>query len=223
MAQGSVGSPAEGAREHTRFLPGPTLGPGRPVAYLSFMNGPPHLRVIPGGRREMVRVGPVEVRAAPPSRPPFPVDAVVLEDDTWRVLGAGTRPRVPTDAPLRIHTGALDARPLTPGRVEVTRGAPVRIHAIVHDLDAEVRLRPEWIAEALAGIFEVAARRGFGRLAMPLLGTVHGALPEAEAAALLRVALADAAPGHPARLWLVVRPGGEARTLQVLAGDVPRP
>ncbi len=181
------------------------------------MNGPPHLRVIPGGRREAVRVGPVEVRAGPPSRPPFPVDAVVLEDDTWRVLGAGTRPRVQTDAPLRVHTGALDAQPLELGTVRVGRGSPARIHAIVHDLDAEVTLRRASLVTALQGVLELARARGFSRLAMPLLGTVHGDLSEADAVRLLRVALEGARPGFPARLWLVVRPGSEARVLEALA------
>jgi len=181
------------------------------------MNGPPHLRVIPGGRREAVRVGTVEVRAGPPSRPPFPVDAVVLEDDTWRVLGAGSRPKAPTDAPLRIHTGALDAHPLDLGTVRVGRGTPARIHAIVHDLDAEVTLRRASVVTALHGVLEIARERGFSRLAMPLLGTVHGDLPEAEAVRLLREALEDARPGFPARVWLVVRPGSEARILEDLA------
>jgi hypothetical protein len=198
---------------------GPALGPGPLTAYAFTMNGPPHLRVIPGGRREVVRVGQVEVRAGPPSRPPFPVDAVVLEDDTWRVLGASTRPQVPTDAPLRIHTGALDAEPLKPGSVRLGRGIPARIHAIVHDLDAEVTLQRQAVAEALRGVVALSRARGYVRLAMPVLGTVHGDLPEAEALSLLRDALRGAWPGFPARVWLVVRPGSEARVLATLAGD----
>jgi len=149
---------------------------------------------------------PVVLVAAPRERPPFPVDGVVLEDDTWLVLGADPEFREPTEHPIRIWTALHEAQPLEPGTVSVVESHPLRLHAIVHDLSRDPTWREEWIGAALAELFRAAGRRGLRSLALPILGGVHGHLPAERFLVLLEAALESAAPGRLERLWLIAPP-----------------
>jgi len=145
--------------------------------------------------------------AAPLERPPFPVDGVVVEDDTWLVLGADPEFHEPTEHPIRIWTALHEAEPLEPGAVSVAEGRPVRLHAVVHDLSCDPTWREEWVGAALAEVFRLADLHGLHSLALPILGGVHGRLSGARFLRLLDRALAGAAAGRPARVWLIAPPG----------------
>ena len=82
----------------------------------------------------------LRVEIAPSGEPPFAVDAVVIEDDTWQVLGAEPEFSSAAEHPIRLMQELREAEPLEPGSVFIKEGAPVRLHAIVHDLDCE----PSW-------------------------------------------------------------------------------
>lgn len=75
---------------------------------------------------------------------------------------------------------------------------------MVHDLSADPTCRPEWIAAALDEVLAEADRTEARTLAIPLLGTVHGRIPESTSIALLRAAIDRAAIQSLERIWLVV-------------------
>lgn len=140
--------------------------------------------------------------------------ARVYEDDVHGVLAADPGPR-PVEASLAsLERAARADRGHPPGSVVACPGRPLRLRAIVHDLDREPSWREEWIATATAAALEAAWRRGLTRLALPLLGTVHGRLPRARALALLDDALASAAGYIPETLWLVGAAPAEIRELR---------
>jgi len=160
----------------------------------------PRLACLPGGRE--VVIGSLRVVAG--REPPFPIDAVVIEDDVERLLGAPTELRDPGEDLPRLTVRALNARRERPGAVLAVPGTrPLRLHAIVHDLEREPSWRIEWVREALAGVFEQARRRRLRAIGLPPLGAVHGRLPPERVLDCLRAAMAGASEGCPARLWFM--------------------
>ena len=145
----------------------------------------------------------VRVEVSPPGEPPFPIDALVVEDDTWQVLGAdpGFRPTV--EHPIRLMQALREAEPFEPGTVAIKEDAPVRLHAIVHDLDCEPSCQEEWIAAALGEILRIATERSFRSLGLPQLGTRYGRLTAEEFMRILDGALEKGQKCPLQRLWLL--------------------
>lgn len=164
----------------------------------------PRLRLITGGMATRWRVGNVAIGLAALEAPIPPLDAVVIEDDTFLVLGAAPIIREPAQEIQEIERELLDFEPPAPGSVLVRRGKPLELLAIVHELEHTPSWRAEWVAAALKGVLQQAAQHQLKTVAMPLLGTVHGRLPEREALGLLFDALGHTAHSYPQELWLAV-------------------
>lgn len=166
-------------------------------------NGP-RLRVLQGGLEARTVRNGIRVEVAALDAPAPALDAVVVEDDTWAVLGADPQlndPGIPLEQALK---DAESFQPWTPGSLVVREGQPVELLAVVHDLDQHPTWREEWIASTLEAVFTVAAQRGLRTVAMPLLGTIHGRLAAERALTLLRNALDAQTGGWPRKLWLAV-------------------
>jgi hypothetical protein len=165
------------------------------------------------------RLGGIPLLVASARRPPFPVDAVVVEDDTFSVLAADPTVREPADHPIRIWTGLKDITEAEPGSVIVRPGHPLRILAVVHDLARNPTWTEDWVGRALAATFREVARRKLESVGLPPLGGVHGRLTAQRFVELLRVALEDRRPDRLQRIWIVAAPE-EARTLRAaIAAD----
>jgi len=164
----------------------------------------PKFRMIQGGRRSEVTIGSVRVFAAPEDHPPFPVEAVVLEEDTYLVLSAGWDKIESDDHPVVILTEALEAQAEEPGSVLVTGDSPLRFLAVVYDLDQEPFGREEWVERAIEGIFREAERRRLQTIALPFLGTKHGILEKERFLLLLRGFLERNRSPHHLRVWLAL-------------------
>ncbi len=94
--------------------------------------------------------------------------------------------------------------PDRPGSVVVQAGRPLRLLAIVHDVNCDPTWRAEWIATALRQVMREVARRRLQALGLPLLGRQFGRMPRAVWTDLLAGALADMRAPCPRRLWLMV-------------------
>ncbi len=176
----------------------------------------PRLTLISGTPERAVTVGRVRVGLAAEGMPP-PTHAVVHEEDTWRVLSSDPSVvREPGESLSHAMIRALNARPLAPGSVLVRAHRPVRLLAIVYDFDQDPFWREGWIASALEGILHKADILGLRSMTVPLLGTTHGALPEARYASLLKDALQGYARGPLRRVQLVASGQAGARLLDAL-------
>lgn len=182
----------------------------------------PRLRVIQGGRRFEISLGPLLIVAAPEDEPPFAVDAVAAEEDTFLVLSAEPVVREPNTHPIRLWTQAIEIHPEEPGSVLVRGKNPLCLLAIVHDLNQEPSWREEWVASALDRIFRESERRKFGSLALPFLGTRHGSLEKQRFPLLLRRALERASCSHLKRLWLVIPDGTSCKILEMIESELRR-
>lgn len=166
------------------------------------------LKLIQGGLRSEFSFGSVRITSAPEKYPPFPVEAVVFEEDTYLVLSADWKKIESEDHPVVVLTEAFGMEPEEPGTVVVYGGIPLRFLAVVHDLDQVPSWKEEWIRKALENIIQEVERRRLGSIALPFLGTKHGSLEKSRFLALLRDFLVQSLPSHPLRIWLVM-PGDQ--------------
>lgn len=177
------------------------------------------MQLIRGTYTRKISLGSVEIVAAPKDAPPFTVDAVAFEEDTFLVLSADRKVCAPKEPLMRLMTRVIETRPETPGSVLVKGKRPLRLLAIVHDLNQEPSWREEWIASALDAIFREAGSRRLQSIALPFLGTLHGSLEKEHFIELLRRALERTSPAHLKRLWLVVPAGTSSKILEILESD----
>lgn len=155
------------------------------------------LRLVKRSPRE--RAG---VTIAPYHQPPFPIQGLVLEEDTWFALSSSPRVQESREHPIRVMTEAWEAEPALPGSVHVRDEHPFRILAVVHDLSLDPTWKVEWIELALRRSLEVARQRGIQSLGIEPLGSVHGRFPVADFDALLgRVVKEELTPAL--ELWRI--------------------
>jgi hypothetical protein len=164
----------------------------------------PPLRLIHGGRSNRATQGVVHVVMAPRGQPPFPIDALVVEEDTYLVLSADARAGEPhPEHPIRVMTSLLEVEPKQPGTIVARDRAPLELAAIVHDLDEEPSWREEWIVSALDHALAEAERRQLRSLGLEMLGAIHGRLERPRFLQILRQALQRADPHRLERIWLI--------------------
>ncbi|MGD2153958.1 MAG: toll/interleukin-1 receptor domain-containing protein [Gemmatimonadales bacterium] len=172
-----------------------------------------------GESRPVLRIVP----APPGARLLFLVEALVIEDDTHLVLGADPVARETHEEPGGLLEAARASIQPVPGMLVVRGERPVRIHAIVHDLDEQPSWREEWVASALGEIIREVGTRELRSISLPILGGVHGSLAADRFAELLRDALAEASVECLDEVWLTVRPDVAAelaRRLRALGFEV---
>lgn len=163
----------------------------------------PDLKVIHGGLHRTAFYGPVRIVAAPEASPPFNVEAMTYEEDTFLIMSAEPD-EVPTDIhPIQMMTELEHFRPQEIGSVVVKKGAPLRLLAVVHDVNQEPTCREKWVEKALHAVFREVERRGIQSLGMPLLATRHGRLPRDRFARLLGRVLAATELKSLTRLWVM--------------------
>jgi len=172
--------------------------------------------VIQGGHQFQMSLGPYAIIAAPTTKPPFSIDAVVEEEDTFLVLSAEARVRKPEGSLLKIMTNVIETRPETPGTVLLRGKNPIRLLAIVHDLNQDPSWKEAWIKSALKRVFQVSERRKLQSIALPLLGTHHGTLEKKRFVVIFRHALKKISPSYLQRIWLVIPSGTSMKTLEML-------
>ena len=165
------------------------------------------LRVIEGGLRKEVTFGELKIVVCPEASPPFAMQAVAIEEDTWLIISADPQIVQSEEHPIRLMTDLMNSEKEKVGSVKVKEGYPLRFLAIVHDVDSEPTWREEWVESALVQVLREAERRRLGAIAVPLLGTRHGRLPTGRFAELLARALESVELAHLKRLWLIAPAG----------------
>ncbi len=169
----------------------------------------PRLRLIRGGLECSISFGLVRIVAAPKTSPPFDVEALAFEEDTWLIMSADPKICEPEEHPIRLMTEFIEEQPKPIGSVLVTGRNPIRFLAIVHDVNQVPTLKEEWVESALKEIFEKAEQRKIRSLGLPLLGTLHGRLEKQRFVALLSRSLIQSSFKFLRCIWLIT-PAGES-------------
>lgn len=165
------------------------------------------------------RLGPVHVVVAPEQAPPFPVDAVAVEEDTHLLLGSDGVIEEPEEAFEELVAAAGKTPAKTPGSVLVRKAEPLQFLAIVHDIDCQPTWREEWIASAINGVIEEAEWRRLESLALPLIGTRHGNVGMRRVALWLGRCLSRTSFRYLKRIWIIAPEGGEAELMWALRSE----
>ncbi len=134
-----------------------------------------------------------------------PIDALIVEEDTFLVLSAP--PEIPpvSEHPVRIFTALTEAEPLELGAIRVRGGAPLLIQAVVIDLEQDPPASLEAVRSALAAALSELGRRKLRRAGLELLGTIHGGLDPAEVVDVVKGVLAALPPESLEQLSIVAR------------------
>jgi hypothetical protein len=165
----------------------------------------PRLSLVEGGQgpRE-IAIGGRTVVVAPEDQPPFSVEAIVEEEDRHLVLSAP--PIVPEkkDHPIRVMTDLWNDAPRALGSVIARGRDPIRLLAVVHDLDRDPSVEIGSIERALDATFDALAKLGVRSLKLPLLGAVHRAIDPKTSASCIGARLRAHPVGALERVWIVV-------------------
>ena len=153
-----------------------------------------------GGRE--FEIGTVRVVAAGVDAPPFAVDMLVLEQDTYLLMvDDGTICEPPE--PLTALADELPRQPaLNGGTVIVRESRPMQLLAVVHDIEREPTWSEQWITLALDNIVTECIRHDIESIAMRPMAYRHGGFPIDRFIKLLRNALTQPT-GDLRRVWLV--------------------
>ncbi len=163
----------------------------------------PRLRIIHGGLHRSTTFQGLQIVAAPEESPPFTVAAMAYEEDTFLVMSADPKHAVEPAHPLRLMAELADLAPEKTGSVVVQGRHPVRLLAVVHDVELVPTWREEWIESALREIFSMAEKHRFASLGLPLLGTRYGKFDKSRFPELLARILMETPIPYLKRLWLV--------------------
>ena len=165
-----------------------------------------------------LELGHVTIQAAPQDYPPFPVQAMVEEQDTHLLMSEQTTLSDPgKPAWYLANTLERDETSFLLGTVLLNRQQPGRLLAIVHDIELDPPCKPEYIEQAWKNIFLIIQSQKFTSIAIPLLGTVHGKLKTNDAIKLLRAALQQNLPNCLERIWLILPEGTTCACLEELS------
>lgn len=145
-----------------------------------------------------------ELVFSPPGEPPFAIDALVEEEDSYLSLSA--EPVVdfteaPVEHPVRVMTAAVDAEEIEPGTVAVRRGHPLKLLAVIHRLHVSPTWQEPWVVRAIENLCIEVERRQIRALGTPLLGTVHGKMSPQKAFELSGLLLAEETGLR--RIWIM--------------------
>jgi hypothetical protein len=158
----------------------------------------------------------MRIVAAPVYSPPFPVEAATYEEDTFLIMSPGSGETGEAQHPIRMMAELESFRPRKVGSVLVRKGPPLRLLAVVHDVNREPTCREQWVEKALSNLFQKADQLGLRSLSMPLLANRHGRLPIDRLALLLSRILQTRSSGSLEQIWVVSPVPDNARFIHAL-------
>lgn len=147
----------------------------------------------------------MELAIAPAKFPPFSVGAVIEEQDTALILDESDEIRDPGQKPPWFYANKLDQQTLLePGQVITRDTQPLRLQAIIHDLESDPICNELWIFQAVQQAIEVAENRKIDALQIPLLGCKFGKIKPTQFFAILLEIINRQRPAPVNRLWINV-------------------
>lgn len=173
------------------------------------------LELIRGGYPRKIQIGSLTIVASLEKDTPFKVDAMAMEEDTFLVLSADRTVHDAREPLMKVMTRVINTRPRKPGSVIVQESTPLRLLAIVYDLNEEPSWREDWVTRALEGIFREAEMRKLRSIGIPFLGTLHGTMEKRRFLVLLRSSVERVSLHHLKQLWLVVPAGTSYKLFEV--------
>ncbi len=167
-------------------------------------NKKPQLTMIKGGLQCEMEFCRLRIVASPEHSPPFDVDAIAYEEDTFLIMSADTEIVDPGKNIMTLMTNLIEIEPEPLGSVKIISGNPIKFLAIIHDVDREPTWEEEWIENSLREIFLEIEKRKLSSFALPLLGTLYGNIEIEGFLTILKRIIEKASIKNLRHLWLIV-------------------
>ncbi len=153
-----------------------------------------------------VAINHIDIHLSPETIQPFPVDAIVLEQDTSLVLEPDNELRDPgDDRPVWYDANKAELlKSHQVGDVLVKSCKPLQLLAIVHDLDHDPSWQSAWIKSALYKVFDIAEQQSLSAIRLPILGARHGRFKLDSFIDILQPLINNNDWQHLKQIWLVV-------------------
>lgn len=144
------------------------------------------------------------ITVAPEAHSPFTPGMLVEEQDRFLLLGNLHEISLPDKPNWVLANDVFQQQPKKPGSILVKGVRPVKIKAIIYDIEAEPICKAEWVDSAIANILQQAEQRRQATLAMPLLGIQHGHVRVKDFLDILCKHVQQHAFQYLKRIWLIV-------------------
>ncbi|MFT5447809.1 MAG: hypothetical protein ACI9DC_002988 [Gammaproteobacteria bacterium] len=119
-----------------------------------------------------------------------PTQAKVIAQDRWLVMDPETSVRDSAQSAAELGFAAARDADRKLGEVVLRRDSqPLRLWAIIHDLNCQPSSRKSWIATALLNTFHELARRRIESVSMPCFGYAQGIVDTTEFFDMLATAI----------------------------------
>lgn len=132
-------------------------------------------------------------------------DAIVEEQDTN--LLAGLKPEIKDTQ--ESYPSLVDKMQrqvsLLPGKVLIKHEIPIRLVAIIYDIEQKPVCREEWIVTALQTILAECNTLEIQTLVLPVLGEAHGDTTPERFRQILEMLTPDPVPVYPVKICLLTR------------------
>lgn len=149
-------------------------------------------------------IGAIEIAIAPVEYVPVEIDAIVEEQDTQLLMGIDTEINYPDEDFDTLIDQMLSGKSVrSPGQIIIKQAQPLKLKAIIYDINQKPSWKIEWIAFALKQLVTEIENYNIKTLAMPLLGTVHGKVDENESIELLCANLNTEQACCLEKLWII--------------------
>ncbi len=131
------------------------------------------MKLLHGGKSVIRQKNGLEILVTSREEPPFRPDVMVFEEDTNLILTVDPMIKNKIEHPIRTMTAILESKKYKPGTV-VENGSSW--YAVVIDLEREPICEGVWCNKAIKEVFRRAENQQIEKLAIPVLGSVHGGL-----------------------------------------------
>ena len=160
----------------------------------------------------------LEIELKTANTPYHSIDAIVEEQDTGLVL-----------EPSDIISNYGDNKPLwylantrelqvshLPGTIVIKTGQPIKLQAIVHDLDFCPSWKKNWIRMALIQTLNICNKEHLNSIALPVLGTQFGKFSLEEFIILLAEILTTQRCNFPVKISLIMEAAHHQKAFNLL-------
>lgn len=164
------------------------------------------MKIIWDSSQFMITINYIDIHIAPEHHPPVPIQATVVEQDTSLILEPDEEIRDPgTDKPIWYMANLLEHQRLhKPGDIIYKPGSPIKLWAVIHDLEQTPSWHQKWIEKALENIIGLCERKNITSICLPVLGSQFGHFQITNFILLLVKTLKASKPVTLKRIWLVV-------------------
>jgi hypothetical protein len=169
-----------------------------------------------------IMMGKTTISICAADRQPLTADAIVEEQDTCLVLGTEPVIRDTRETYEALVSKMERQKPLLPGQLMIKNTVPLRITAVLYDIEQTPVCSGGTVAMVLNNLLDTCSEYRLKSVIMPLLGCSHGGMKVSAFITLLQNILNNGSPAYPEKIIFTI-PSGDiddvADIIEKIAGN----